>query len=176
LASLLGCVLHTSAATVNLAYKREDVPHPLDGFGFVTPAIERLSTIACTFSSIKFFGRAPEGCVLLRAFVGGALQPEMYALDEERMLEAVRGDLQLLLGIERWPLFSLVEKWTDSMPQYTLGHNERINTLRTRTDALPVLELAGNYFDGVGIPDSIRSGETAAEKLAQALAPTPLRL
>ncbi len=175
IASLLSSITHTSAATVNLAYKREHVPHRLDSFGFVTPAIERLSTIACTFSSIKFSGRAPEGCVLLRAFVGGALQPDVFALDEERILETVRGDLQLLLGIERRPLFSLVEKWPDSMPQYTLGHTERTKTLRTRIDTLPALELAGNYFDGVGIPDSIRGGETAAEKLAQALASMPLR-
>ncbi|MBA2340332.1 MAG: protoporphyrinogen oxidase [Pyrinomonadaceae bacterium] len=169
LASILNLISYASTATVNLAYKREDVPHKLDGFGFVTPAIERLSTLACTFSSVKFFGRAPEGCVLLRAFVGGALQPEMFELDEKRMLEAVQADLRLLLGIETRPLFSLVEKWPDSMPQYTLGHTERIGKIRARVNAHPTLQLAGNYFDGAGIPDSIRSGERAAENLAQYL-------
>ncbi len=163
----LNSIPHASTATVNLAFRRADVPHALDGFGFVTPAIERLLTLACTFSSVKFARRAPQDHVLLRAFVGGALQPEMFRLDEEEMIEAVRADLRLLLHIEQPPLFSVVEKWADSMPQYTLGHIERIAALRALLNAYPSLALAGNYLDGAGIPDCIRSGETAAEALIE---------
>ncbi|HYG81382.1 MAG TPA: protoporphyrinogen oxidase, partial [Pyrinomonadaceae bacterium] len=94
LAAELEAIPYASTATVNLAYRRSDIPHPLDGFGFVVPFVERRSVLACTFSSVKFAGRAPEGHALLRAFVGGALQPEMFALDEEEMLAAARRDLR----------------------------------------------------------------------------------
>ena len=105
----LEAIPYASTATVNLAYKREDIKHPLDGFGFVVPFIERRATLACTFSSVKFAGRAPEGRALLRAFVGGALQPEMFDLDESRMVEAVRRDLRDLLGVNAPPIFAHVE-------------------------------------------------------------------
>jgi oxygen-dependent protoporphyrinogen oxidase len=115
----LDAIPYASTATVNLAYRRADVPHTLDGFGFVVPFAERRATLACTFSSIKFPGRAPDGHVLLRAFVGGALQPEMFDLDAESMTDAVRRDLRDLLGVEASPLFSHVEKWPRSMDSTT---------------------------------------------------------
>ncbi|HVF29231.1 MAG TPA: protoporphyrinogen oxidase [Pyrinomonadaceae bacterium] len=166
LAAELDAIEYASTATVNLAYRRADVPHPLDGFGFVVPAIERRTTLACTFSSVKFDGRAPETHVLLRAFVGGALQPEAFALDEEAMTRAVGKDLRDLLGIERPPLFAHVEKWPKSMAQYHLGHVERVARIRRRLLNFPTLQLAGNAYGGAGIPDCIRSGEAAAEHLA----------
>ncbi|HWT00467.1 MAG TPA: protoporphyrinogen oxidase [Pyrinomonadaceae bacterium] len=165
LAAELDAIPYASTATVNLAYKRSDVPHPLDGFGFVVPLVERRSILACTFSSVKFAGRAPGGQALLRAFVGGALQPEMFALDEEEMLRAARRDLRELLGIEAPPIFAHTEKWPRSMAQYHLGHIERVGRIRQRLEKLPTLKLAGNAFDGAGIPDCVRSGETAAEEI-----------
>jgi oxygen-dependent protoporphyrinogen oxidase len=165
LAAELDAIPYASTATVNLAFRRADIPHPLDGFGFVVPFIERRNVIACTFSSVKFAERAPEGHALLRAFVGGALQPEMYALDEEAMTQAVREDLRLLLGIERAPLFAHVEKWPRSMAQYHLGHLARVRRIREQLRRFPTLQLAGNAYGGAGIPDCIRSGHAAAEKL-----------
>jgi oxygen-dependent protoporphyrinogen oxidase len=167
LAAELGSIPYASTATVNLAFRRADIPHPLDGFGFVVPFIERRKVIACTFSSVKFAGRAPEGYALLRAFVGGALQPEMYALDEEQMIAAVREDLRALLGIERAPLFTHVEKWPRSMAQYHLGHLARVARIREHLRRFPSLQLAGNAYGGAGIPDCIRSGHAAAELLRQ---------
>ncbi len=165
LAAELDAIPYASTATVNLAYRRSDIPHKLDGFGFVVPFVERRSILACTFSSVKFAGRAPEGHALLRAFVGGALQPEMFALDEEEMLVKARRDLRELLGIEAPPLFAHTEKWPRSMAQYHLGHIERVGRIRQRLKELPGLKLAGNAFDGAGIPDCIRSGETAADEI-----------
>ncbi len=165
LADEMDAIAYASTATVNLAFRRADIPHPLDGFGFVVPFIEGRSTLACSFSSIKFAGRAPEGQALLRAFVGGALQPEKFALDEAAMLAAVLKDLRELLGIERPPLFSLVQKWPRSMAQYHLGHLEKVARIRERLTALPALQLAGNAYGGAGIPDCIRSGESAAEEI-----------
>jgi protoporphyrinogen/coproporphyrinogen III oxidase len=161
LASELSLIPYASTATINLAYKRADIPHPLNGFGFVVPAIERRTILACTFSSIKFPGRAPDNCVLLRAFVGGAMQPENFILDEERMVQAVCTDLKLLLGIDRFPLFTHVEKWPQSMAQYHIGHLDRIRRIEKQLEKFPTLQLTGNAYNGAGIPDCIRSGETA---------------
>jgi oxygen-dependent protoporphyrinogen oxidase len=169
LAAGLKQIPYESTATVNLAYRRADIPHPLDGFGFVVPFIEKRSLIACTFSSEKFAGRAPQDSVLLRAFVGGALQKELVELEEAEMLSRVRGDLKDLLGIASAPLFSTVSRWPRSMPQYEIGHLLRVNTIAERVAALPGLALAGNAYSGVGIPDCIRSGETAADTLFAAL-------
>lgn len=169
LAAELGEIPYASTATVNLGYRRSDIQHKLDGFGFVVPLIERRSTLACTFSSIKFPGRAPEGHALLRAFVGGALQPEMFALDEAAMIAAVRQDLRDLLGIEAAPLFAHVEKWPRSMAQYHLGHVERVSRIKSHLQATRTLKLAGNAYEGAGIPDCIRSGEQAARELFNAL-------
>jgi oxygen-dependent protoporphyrinogen oxidase len=165
LADELQSIAYASTATVNLAYKRESIPHPLDGFGFVVPLIEKRSTLACTFSSIKFAGRAPVGCALLRAFVGGALQPEVFEMDEGGIIKAVREDLRGLLGIEQPPLFAHVEKWPRSMAQYHLGHIERVERIKRQLLSTPTLKLAGNAYEGAGIPDCIRSGERAAEEL-----------
>ena len=165
LKSELEAIKYASTATVNLAYKRAEIPHPLDGFGFVVPFLERRALIACTFSSVKFPRRAPAGYALLRAFVGGALQPEMFALDEDAMLAAVRRELHELLGIEAPPLFAHVEKWPSSMAQYHLGHLERVERIGQRLRAFPTLQLSGNAYHGAGIPDCIRSGEKAADEI-----------
>lgn len=165
LASELDGISYTSSATINIAYKRADIPHRLDGFGFVVPFIEKRSLIACTFSSVKFAGRAPEGCALLRAFVGGALQPDMLTLPEADLISRVRDDLRDLLGIERPPLFSELIKWEHSMPQYHVGHVQKLQRIQERVALLPHITLAGNAYSGLGIPDCIRSGESAAEEI-----------
>lgn len=165
LASDLESISYASSATINLAYKREDIPHRLNGFGFVVPFIERRSIMACTFSSVKFAGRAPKNHVLLRAFVGGALQPELADLPESELLSRIKVDLGELLGVDREPIFCEVSRWQKSMPQYNLGHLERVERIRARVASLPNLFLAGNAYTGIGIPDCIRSGEDAADGL-----------
>jgi oxygen-dependent protoporphyrinogen oxidase len=169
LSSELDAIPYESTGTINLAYKRGDIPHLLGGFGFVVPFIEKRSLIACTFSSVKFPARAPEGQVLLRGFVGGALQPEMFALDEDEIIQRVRADLRDLLGIEKPPLFTELAKWHRSMPQYHVGHLERVKRIEERVATLPCLALAGNAYSGVGIPDCVRGGETAADKILSSL-------
>ncbi|MDT5296641.1 MAG: protoporphyrinogen/coproporphyrinogen oxidase [Acidobacteriota bacterium] len=168
LADELEAIPYASTATVNLGFRRADIPHPLDGFGFVIPFVERRATLACTFSSIKFPGRAPEGHALLRAFVGGALQPDMFDLEQDSMVEAVRRDLRDLLGIEAAPLFAHVEKWPRSMAQYHLGHTARLARIASLLQHFPTLRLCGNAYDGAGLPDCIRGGESAAESLLKA--------
>lgn len=169
LAAELSEISYASSATINLGFKRQDIPHALNGFGFVVPFIEKRSLIACTFSSVKFAGRAPAGHTLLRAFVGGALQPDLMNLSEDELLVRVLSDLRDLLGIEQAPLFAEITKWERSMPQYHVGHLERVKRIEQRVAALPGLVLAGNAYSGLGIPDCIRSGEAAAEVITASL-------
>jgi protoporphyrinogen/coproporphyrinogen III oxidase len=171
LAAQLNQIKYASTATINLAYHRDAIEHPLDGFGFVVPFVEKRSLIACSFSSVKFPGRAPDDHVLLRVFVGGALQPDMFALDESEMLDRVKRDLSELLGVKSEPLFAEVSKWRNSMPQYEIGHLDRVQAIENELAHAPTLALAGNAYRGAGIPDCIRSGETAAERLLDSLAP-----
>lgn len=166
LAQKLNAITYASTATINFGYRRSAIKHPLNGFGFVVPFIEKRSLIACTFSSVKFSGRAPEDYVLLRAFAGGALQPEIFALDEAALSGKVETDLRELLGINEDPLFVEVAKWGRSMPQYEVGHLDRVNEIEKLVKELPGLALAGNSYRGAGIPDCIRSGEAATEILA----------
>lgn len=165
LADELEAIPYASTATVNVGYKRADIAHPFNGFGFVVPYIEKRSIIACTFSSVKFAGRAPEGHALLRAFVGGAMQPEMFELDDDEMIRRVRTDLQDLLGITQPPLFAEVARWKHSMPQYELGHLEKVKRINEHVSRLRGLQLAGNAYTGPGIPDCIRSATSAANAL-----------
>ena len=165
LADKLRRIKYASTATINFAYRRAAIAHPLNGFGFVVPFIEKRSLIACTFSSVKFSGRAPDGHVLLRAFAGGALQPEIFALDESELAVRVETDLRELLGINEAPLFVETAKWERSMPQYEVGHLDRIVEIENSVSKLPGLTLAGNSYRGAGIPDCIRSGESAALRL-----------
>jgi oxygen-dependent protoporphyrinogen oxidase len=165
LAEKLRAIKYASTATINFGYRRAAIAHPLNGFGFVVPVIEKRSLIACTFSNVKFSGRAPEGHVLLRAFAGGALQPEIFALDETEMATRVEADLRELLGIREDPRFIEVAKWERSMPQYEVGHLERVSDMEKLAGELPGLALAGNAYRGAGIPDCVRSGEKAAEAM-----------
>jgi oxygen-dependent protoporphyrinogen oxidase len=170
IAGLLAEIPYASSATVSLGYRRADVPHPLDGFGFVVPHAEGRALLAGTFSSVKYPGRAPEGSVLLRAFLGGALGEAALAGDAAELADRARRDLRDALGIVAAPLLTRVHAHPLSMPQYRLGHLDRIETLERRLAAAPGLRLAGAAYRGVGIADTVHSGELAAESL---LLPSP---
>jgi protoporphyrinogen/coproporphyrinogen III oxidase len=169
LSERLRLVPYASTATVNLAYPRAAIPHPLNGFGFVVPAIERRQILACTFCHVKFEGRAPEGQALLRAFVGGALQPKVLELDDHEMIRAVRQDLRDLLGVTVEPVLSRVERHPQAMAQYQVGHLEWVAEVESCVKEYPTLQLAGNAFTGVGIPDCVHRGEESADKILAAL-------
>ncbi len=165
LAADLGAIRYASSAVVTLAYPREAIPHPLDGFGFVVPHVEGRNIIACSYSFLKYAGRAPVGVALLRAFVGGALRSEISRLPDNEMTAAVCSDLRDILGIVTEPTFATVARYPNAMPQYELGHLERVERIENRAAQHRDLELAGNAYRGVGIPDCIASGERAAEAL-----------
>ncbi|NQV24132.1 MAG: protoporphyrinogen oxidase [Rhodopirellula sp.] len=169
LTGLLNDIEYSSAAVVVSGHRLADIEHPLDAFGLVIPAIERRKILAVSFTSRKFPGRAPEGRILLRTFVGGALQPEMLDQSDDEILQTVRAELKSILGVGGEPDFMEVCRYKRSMPQYHLGHCERVARIRDLTEGFAGLELAGNAYAGVGIPDCVSSGESAAERIVQQL-------
>jgi oxygen-dependent protoporphyrinogen oxidase len=169
LAGLLDGIACASSATVALAYPRAAIRHPLDGFGFVVPRVEGRAILACTFSSVKYPGRAPAGFALLRVFVGGAMQAGLLARDDRALLQLAHDDVAPLLGITGDPVLSRVWRHPGTMPQYEVGHLDRVAAIESRLETLPGLALAGGAYRGVGIADCVRSGEAAAERLNSSL-------
>ena len=158
-------ISYASTATVSLAFRRADFPRQPDSFGFVVPAVERRKIMACTFSSLKYPHRAPVDHFLLRAFVGGALQPDLFNADDAKMEANVRAELAGLLGVTAQPLFSRIWRHPQSMPQYHVGHQARIKRIESSLSKFPTLALAGSAYHGVGISDCVRTGEEAADKI-----------
>lgn len=159
LADALGDIEHGSAAIVTFAWSRSEVPHPMDAFGFVVPTIEGRASMAATFSSVKWPGRAPEGEVLLRVFLG----PHVRG-DDDALAYVARRELRALMGIEAAPRFSLVSRFERVMPQYQLGHLARADAIERMEAEVDGLTLVGNALRGVGVPDTIRYAEEKVER------------
>ncbi len=157
------------SVTLNLGFRREDVGHPLDGFGFVVPAKEDPLLLGCTFASQKFPGRAPEGHVLLRAFLGEEAAMLYQREGEERILKGVLERLKRILRISGNPVVSRVTLYRSSMSYFRPGHLGRLARLEQKAGEYRGLYLAGNGLRGVGIPDCVAAGESAAEKICQSV-------
>jgi protoporphyrinogen/coproporphyrinogen III oxidase len=167
LASVLESISYVSTATVSLAYRLGDVPRDLDGYGYVIPRREGRRALACTWTSTKFPHRAPDGYALIRVFVGRAGQDADMPRDEASLLALAREELQLTLGISAEPLLSRVFVWENAMPQYNLGHPDKLAQIDSALGNHPGLALAGNGYRGIGIPDCINSGKVAVEKIIE---------
>lgn len=156
---------YTSTATVSVAFKKTDVSHPMDGFGFVVPRSEKRRIMASTWSSVKFKHRAPDDAVLIRCFLGGAKNPEVLSLSEDELIGIVMAELKDIMGIDAEPVLKKAYKWPQSMPQYTVGHEQRVGLIEQRiSEAHPGLFLAGSAYRGIGISDNIRNAEDAARQ------------
>ncbi len=164
LCNLLNQISYESVATLNFIYKKSQITHPLDGFGFVVPRIENSNLVACSFSSQKFPGRAPEGSVLLRAFVGGVFGHAVYAKPDADLRRSVEEELAQILGISGKPLKSDLNRYPGAMVQYALGHLERVSQIEQATGQLKGLYLTGSSYRGVGIPDCIHDAQLMAEQ------------
>ncbi|WP_197525474.1 protoporphyrinogen oxidase [Pseudobythopirellula maris] len=171
LAGELGAISYAGVAIVCLGVDKEQVRRPLEGFGFVAPAIEGRRLIAASFASLKFPGRAPDGKLLVRAFIGGALQPELLGLDDDQLIKLAKEELGDLIGLQGEPELTHIARWPGAMPQYHVGHTDRIERIENATAAMPALALAGAAYRGVGIPQCVRSGELAAERVLGGLGP-----
>ncbi|NIA20213.1 MAG: protoporphyrinogen oxidase [Xanthomonadaceae bacterium] len=169
LAMTLEQIPYVSSSIVSLVFRREDIPNPLDTYGFIVPRIEGRKIMASTWSSIKWPHRAPEGKLLMRSFVGGAQQPELAELDDEKILALVRGELKDIIGITAKPEQVWINRWPRGMPQYTLGHQERLGKIDQYAQALPGLHLTGAGYRGIGIPDCINNARQTGQKVLAAL-------
>jgi len=167
IARLLNTIPYCSTATINLTYERSQIDHPLDGYGFVVPRMEGRKIMAATFSSVKFPGRAPKGKALLRCFVGGAKNEAIVSWGDSKLLAAVRGDIEEILGITGEPILARIYRWEKSMPQYTLGHEERLSRIEQGLSKLPGLFLTGSAYQGIGISDCVHQAELTAEQVLE---------
>jgi oxygen-dependent protoporphyrinogen oxidase len=158
-------IQYHGAITANIVFRREDVDHPLNGMGFVVPSIERKNIIACSFSSVKFEGRAPDEFALLRAFIGGPGQQSLIGRDDAFIADLVEKDLNDILGLQGKPIQTHISQWKNVMPQYHIGHLDWVEKIEGQSAQVPGLALAGNAYGGVGIPDCIRSATAAAKSL-----------
>ncbi len=169
LAKQLVSIPYASSATINLAFRREEVAHPLDGMGFVVPTGEGRSILGCSFSHVKFEGRVPAGYVLLRSFMADVFHAALFNQSESELIESVLGDLRELLGIKGTPTFATVSKHSKAMAQYHVGHLDVVSQIEAYSRKLRGFALAGNAYRGRGIPDCINSGEEAAQILLDSL-------
>jgi len=169
LAQDLSKIEYASSAILVSVYKREDIVDKMEGFGFVVPDSENSPLLACSYSSVKFAWRAPEGQIILRSFVGGALDPDILELSDTDITKKIEKELHSILGITVRPLFSILQRYPRAMPQYKIGHLDTVERIENRVKELPGLEIAGIAYRGVGIPDCVHSGEMAAESLVSTL-------
>ncbi len=168
LAALLEAIDYSSSVTLALGYRREQCGPVPPGFGFLIPSLERKTLVACTFVGAKFPYRVPETHLVLRCFLGGAGHEEVLDRSDEEIAGAVRAELRALLGWDAEPAFVRLRRWRRSMAQYAVGHGARIEKVREILRGLPGLELAGNAYDGIGVPDCVRTGRAAARALTTA--------
>lgn len=166
-ADLLASIPCSSSATVPMAFRTEDCPADLAWFGILSPQVEKRPILAVTLSSSKWPDRSPEGRVLLRGFVGGPQNQRMLEASDEDLIEMVRAQIVELLGMkgDAQPVIASVYRWVGGMPQYTLGHLDRVDEIERRCSDIRGLALAGGAYRGVGIPNCIESGEAAVSKV-----------
>jgi oxygen-dependent protoporphyrinogen oxidase len=162
LAVELSRLRYASCATVNIAYRADDVAGRLSGFGFFVPRTEGLPILACSYLSEKFPGRAPGGVAVFRVFLGGATRPEIMDASDPELVRQTDETLRRILAIRGEPLIAKAYRAERAMPQFDVGAQASIAALRARAARHPGLILAGSVVGAFGLPDCIRSGEEAA--------------
>lgn len=160
---------YASCAIVSLGYRRDQIGHALDGFGFVVPLAEDRMILSCSFASVKYGGRAPEDEVLLRVFIGGACQAGLLRLRKSELMALAEAEVSELLAIRGQPSLKHIVYHPRAMPQYHVGHRRRVAGIEASLERYPTLALAGSALHGVGVPSCVQSGESAAERLAAVL-------
>lgn len=159
----IAAIPHAPVAVLALGFRREDVAHPLDGFGVLCPSAERRAILGTLFSSTLFPGRAPAGHVLLTTFVGGVRDPDAVHLPAEWVRARVLGELRVLLGVAGAPVFEHLAVWPHAIPQPEVGHGERVRAMESLERRNPGLFLAGSWRAGVSVGDTLASGLRAAD-------------
>ncbi|HEY4716945.1 MAG TPA: protoporphyrinogen oxidase [bacterium] len=170
---LLNKIPFVSTATVTLVYDKKGFNHDLDGYGFVIPKKENRRIMAVTWTSSKFPCRVPEGYVMLRSFVGGANNQEMVSLSDEELLRVVHDELKVIMGIHSTPHLTRIYRWFKAMPQYTIGHEARLQLIDREMEKLPGIFLAGSSYRGIGISDCVKNATETADRVKNYIAKIP---
>ena len=160
-------IRHPPVASVVLSFRREDVAHPLDGFGMLIPKIEKFKILGTIFSSSLFPNRAPENFVTLTSYIGGERQPELASLPTDELLKLVCEDLRVLLGVKGVPTFRHVTLYPKAIPQYNVGYGKFKDLMSEIESKAHDLFFAGSFRDGVSLGDSIVSGVNIAERVGK---------
>lgn len=168
-ADLLGQIPYASTATVSLAFPKADVQAYLNGFGFVVPRVENRKLIAATWSSLKWAGRAKDDESLIRCYVGGRGRESILELNDDRVVALALAELQDMVGVNTTPRSAHVFRWAQAMPQYVIGHRDRVKAIRQLLTTHQGLYVTGAAYEGLGIPDCIRDGTDTAHALCAAL-------
>ena len=163
LGELLGAIDYSSSVTLSLIYRAVEFDGKRAGFGFLVPQKERQRLAACTFVGTKFSYRVPEDRIVLRCFFGGINDGAALGESDDALVGIAREELRRMLGLTAAPIAHTIARWPRSMAQYTLGHSQRVAEIRERAARIPGLYLAGNAYDGIGLPDCINTGRAAAK-------------
>lgn len=167
LAELLGQIDYSSSLTLSLIYRKSDFDGRQAGFGFLVPQKERRRLAACTFVGTKFNNRVPDDRIVLRCFFGGISDGAVLDERDESIVNMAREELRRILGLTATPIDQVIARWSRSMAQFTVGHQKRVQTILGLTASIPGLHLAGNGYEGIGIPDCIRTGRAAAKNIIE---------
>jgi oxygen-dependent protoporphyrinogen oxidase len=167
LAERVGGIVYNRVAVVAVGYRAADVPHALDGFGYLSPQRSRRDVLGVQWCSSIFPDRAPPGTVLLRAMCGGWNRPEMVDWDDAKLLAAVRHEFAQAMGIRPEPVFHQIVRWDRAIPQYHLGHLERVAWIEERVASHPGLYLGGNCYRGVALNDCVEQANLLADRIAR---------
>jgi oxygen-dependent protoporphyrinogen oxidase len=166
----LGGIPYSSSITVNLVYDEAKLGALPEGFGFLVPATEGRTMLACTFVHRKFLGRTPTGKAVIRAFLGGMKNEPLLTEKDATLVAIVQRELtgilgEKVIGPDVEPEHTQVSRWPRAMAQYAVGHQDKRRRIAERAAELDGLRLVGNAYDGIGIPDCIRLGRQAAIEL-----------
>ncbi|TWT91553.1 protoporphyrinogen oxidase [Stieleria varia] len=172
-ADQLSQIESASAAIAVLVVRKDQISKPIDFFGFVVPMLERRRILAGSFASVKFAGRCDDDHLIVRVFMGGALQSELLERDDDQLIRIAREELADLVGLSGDPVYAAVVRWNAAMPQYHVGHLERVRQIESNLAKLPALEMTSNALHGVGIAPVISAAESTAKKIVEQLSPDP---
>ena len=171
----LGSIDYSGVAVLALAFAVSALPAPLAGYGYLVTQGENLATLGVVWESCLFPGRAPDGSVLMRVFMGGARRPDVLELDDDVLLTLARTELSHVMEIHTLPMRHWVFRWPKAIAQYTVGHLDRISRIRERVSAQPGLEVCGTSYDGVSFNQAIASGRRNARAIVNRLRPEAFR-
>jgi protoporphyrinogen/coproporphyrinogen III oxidase len=164
-ARVLSSIYYSPIVSIFLGVNRENIGHRLDGFGFLVPSKERRKILGCLWNSCLFAHRAPAGMAALNAFIGGARQPELTTLSDERVIQITLDELRSIMQLSGNPVYLHLTRWQKSIPQYEIGYQHKIDALAQFEESLPGIVLAGNYRGGISVGDCVQNAHEIAKTL-----------